>query len=120
MVDDETALITLHSDMQHPGLGSGLFYKLELPTAYEEDELVALACELNRQEVIGVDAPPSFGAWCANANWVRLAYVGFIPNVFYVPGSATNVCSWLLPRARQARAFVENLRAQQADQPDAA
>ena len=77
----------------------------------------ALARKLNRQEVTGVDAPPSFGAWCAHANWVRLTYVGFIPNVLYVPGSAGNMCSWLLPRAKQARALIANLQAsEEADE----
>jgi len=105
---DETSLLTFESDMCHPNLGHGLFFKLELPDAYDEEELVELVHYLNRLEVTGADVPPFFGAWCSHPNSRRIAYVGFLPNLIYWPGSVSHISGWLKLRSRNARAAIGN------------
>lgn len=109
---DETSLMTFQSDMRHPHLGSGLFFKLELPDAYFEEELVELVHYLNWLEVTGADVPPFFGAWCSQIKTGRIAYVGFLPNLACWPGSVSHISGWLKIRARTARATIGNFMAQ--------
>jgi hypothetical protein len=104
----ETSLLTFESEMRHPSLGNGLFFKLELPDAYSEDELVALVHHLNRLEVTGADVPPFFGAWCSKLTTGRIAFVGFLPNLAYWPGSVNHISAWLKIRAQYARAAIGN------------
>lgn len=105
---DETSLLTFQSDLRHPNVGNGLFFKLELPEAYSEDELRALVSHLNMLEVTGADVPPFLGAWCSHPKTRRIAYVGFLPNIAYWPGSVANISGWLSIRARNARAAIGN------------
>jgi hypothetical protein len=106
---DETSLLTFQTDMRHPNLGNGLFFKLELPVAYDEERLVELVHHLNRLEVTGADVPPFFGAWCSHIKTRRIAYVGFLPNLMYWPGSVSHISGWLKIRAQNARAAIGNL-----------
>jgi len=106
--DDETSLLTFQSKMRHPNLGNGLFFKLELPDAYFEEQLVELVHHLNHLEVTGADVPPFFGAWCSHIKTRRIAYVGFLPNLAYWPGSVTHISGWLKLRAQTARATIGN------------
>ena len=108
---DQTSLLTFKSDMRHPHLGNGLFFKLELPDAWFEEELVKLVHYLNLLEVTGADVPPFFGAWCSQIKTGRIAYVGFLPNLACWPGSVTHISGWLRIRARTARATIGNLMA---------
>ncbi len=108
VTDDETSLLTFQSEMRHPNLGNGLFFKLELPDAYSEEQLVELVHHLNRLEVTGADVPPFFGAWCSHIKTRRIAYVGFLPNLAYWPGSVTHISGWLKIRAQTARAAIGN------------
>ena len=108
VTDDETSLLTFESGMRHPNLGNGLFFKLELPDAYFEEQLVELVHYLNRLEVTGVDVPPFFGAWCSHIKSGRIAYVGFLPNLAYWPGSVSHISGWLKLRAQTARAAIGN------------
>ena len=105
---DETSLLTLQNDMRHPNLGNGLFFKLELPDAYSEEQLVELVHHLNLLEVTGADVPPFFGAWCSHSKSSRIAYVGFLPNLAYWPGSVSHISAWLKIRAQTARATIGN------------
>jgi hypothetical protein len=108
VTDDETSLLTFQTDMRHPHLGNGLFFKLELPEAFFEEQLVELVHHLNRLEVTGADVPPFFGAWCSHIKTRRIAYVGFLPNLAYWPGSVSHISGWLRLRARTARASIGN------------
>ena len=94
VTDDETSLLTFQTEARHPHLGNGLFFKLELPTAFPDGKLVELVHYLNRLEVTGVDVPPFFGAWCSRITTRRIAYVGFIPNIAYWPGSVMQIAAW--------------------------
>ena len=105
---DETSLLTFQSGMRHPNLGNGLFFKLELPDAYFEEQLVELVHHLNHLEVTGADVPPFFGAWCSHIKSGRIAYVGFLPNLAYWPGSVSHISGWLKLRAQTARATIGN------------
>ena len=107
---DETSLLQIKSDIVHPSVGSGLFYKLELPIWFEKDELVYFANKLNQTEMESVDSPPFVGAWCSQLDTGRLSYVGFWPNMMYQPGTAFNIAIWMLHRNKQARTWIENIR----------
>lgn len=108
--DDETSLLQFKSDTVHPAVGSGLFYKLELPIRFEDDELIYFANKLNQTKMESVDSPPFVGAWCSQLNNGRLSYVGFWPNVMCQPGTAFNIAIWMLHRNKQAWAWIENIR----------
>lgn len=103
---DETSLLTFRADYPHLCLGSGLFYKLELPFQFEEDSLVFFANKLNQVEFGSIDAPPFFGAWCGDFESGRLAHVGFWPNLLYQPGTVLNLAVWMITRSKQARGFI--------------
>lgn len=105
---DETSLLTFQTDMRHPNLGNGLFFKLELPDAYMEEQLVELVHYLNRLEVTGADVPPFFGAWCSHIKTRRIAFVGFLPNLMYWPESVSHISGWLKLRSQNARAAIGN------------
>ena len=107
---DETSLLQIKSDTVHPAVGRGLFYKLELPIRFEEDELVYFANKLNQTEMESVDSPPFVGAWCSQLDNGLLSYVGFWPNLMYQPGTALNIAIWMLHRNKQAWAWIENIR----------
>ena len=107
---DKTSLLQIKSDTIHPAVGSGLFYKLELPTWFEEHELVYFANKLNQIEMKSSDAPPFVGAWCSQLDSGRLSYVGFWPNLLYQPGSTFNIAIWMLHRNKQVWAWIENIR----------
>ena len=110
IMGDETSLLQIQTDIVHPAIGSGLFYKLELPICFEEDELVYFANKLNHTEMESVDAPPFVGAWCSQLDSGRLSHVGFWPNVLYQPGTALNIATWMLHRNKHAWAWIENIR----------
>ena len=110
MKGDVTSLLTFDARAMHPALGSGLFYKLELPLHFEEDELVFFANKLNQVEFESVDSPPFFGAWCSHLDSGRLCHVGFWPNMLYQPGTVLNLAVWMFFRNRQAVAFISNNR----------
>ena len=110
MTGDMTSLLTFNASTVHPSMGSGLFYKLELPLHFEEDELVYFANRLNEVEFESVDAPPFFGAWCSQLKPARLCHVGFWPNLLYQPGTVLNLAVWMFFRNRQAVAFISNNR----------
>ena len=107
---DETSLLQIKSDIVHPSVGSGLFYKLELPIWFEKDELVYFANKLNQTEMESVDSPPFVGAWCSQLDTGRLSYVGFWPNIVYQSGTAFNIAIWMLHRNKQAWAWIKNIR----------
>jgi len=115
MTGDVTSLLTFDASAMHPALGSGLFYKLELPLHFEEDELVFFANRLNEVEFESVDAPPFFGAWCSQLESGRLCHVGFWPNLLYQPGTVLNLAVWMFYRNRQAVAFISNNRIEPAN-----
>lgn len=110
MTGDVTSLLTFDASTIHPAMGSGLFYKLERPLYFEEDELVFFANKLNQVEFESVDAPPFFGAWCSHLKPGHLCHVGFWPNLLYQPGTVLNLGVWMFFRNRQAVAFIRNNR----------
>jgi len=103
-----TSLMTFESNVRHPNLGNGLFFKLELPESYTGDRLIELANHLNLLELTGADVPPFFGAWCSKLSSGRLSYVGFLPNMAYWEGSVGQIAGWLRLRAQNARAAIGN------------
>jgi len=110
MTGNLTSLLTFDASIMHLAMGSGLFYKLELPLHFEEDELVFLANKLNQAEFEAVDAPPFLGAWCCYLKTGRLCHVGFWPNMLYEPGAVEKLGAWMFFRNRQAMAFISNNR----------
>jgi hypothetical protein len=103
-----TCLVTFQADVRHPHLGNGLFFKLELPESFDQDVLIELVNRLNVLDLTGADVPPFFGAWCSKIDTGRIAYVGFLPNITYWPGSVGQIASWLKLRSTKARAAIGN------------
>jgi hypothetical protein len=108
LTGDMTSLLTIDARTRHRALGSGLFYKLELPLHLEEDEAVFFANKLNEVEFESVDAPPFFGAWCSPLGSARLCHVGFWPNLLYQPGTVLNLGVWMFYRNKQAITIISN------------
>ncbi len=109
----KTALWQLHADVPHTEMGGGLFCLLQMPNRYKDDDRVNQVCaELNRMELIAVDQPPHFGAWCPGDSGHSLAYVSFLPNALHeVPGIATNFSIWAMHRADWAHKELMKLDA---------
>ena len=104
---DQTALLTFNNSERHPSLGNGLFFKLQLPTTIDTSELPGLANRLNVAELEAIDAPPSFGAWCADTRTSSLVFVGFWPNVLRcLRGTVANISAWMLHRTRHAQILL--------------
>ena len=110
MMGHKTSLLTFHSNMAHPSLGNGLFFKLDIPLPLDEDELIYFANKLNQVEMELADSPPFFGAWCSHIENGLLSHVGFWPNLLYQPGTVLNIAVWMRMRSNQAKAFVSNHR----------
>ena len=106
MLGGVTSLMTFQSDMRHPQLGSGLFFKLELPQQFTPTQLPGLVNHLNVLELTGEGARPLYGAWCSPFDSGRLAYVGFVPNAAYWPASVSLIGSWLCWRSFHSQAAI--------------
>ena len=89
--------------------GNGLFYRLDLPLAFADEEARKWAVRLNCIEAESHDTPPLFGAWCTMPNTGTLSFTGFWPNVMYVSGTASNIAFWSWARSRFARQLLGNL-----------
>lgn len=106
ILGDTTSLLTIRADMPHPAAGNGLFYRLQLPISFSDEEAKSTAARLNRAEAEGVDTPPFFGAWCTIPESRTVSYVGFWPNVMYLSGTVTNIAFWSWARSRIARQVI--------------
>jgi len=106
---DSTSLLTLDTRVSHPRLGDGLFFHLELPREFSEEELPVIANWLNRIEADAVDAPPFFGAWCTGLSETRLVFVGFWPTLLYRDKSLQTLAAWLKVRSDLAHGYLEAL-----------
>jgi hypothetical protein len=96
------------TDMPHPVVGNGLFFRLDLPLTLEREQLPAYSNYLNVIETTGVDTSPSFGAWCSQLDNATLSYVGFWPNRMYKAGTIANISSWCKLRSQIARQAIGN------------
>jgi hypothetical protein len=108
MIGDCTSLLQVRADMPHPLAGNGLYYRLDLPIDFSEEEAMRCAAELNRFETEGVDTPPFFGAWCCNSGSGTLSFVGFWPNLMCQFGTGANIAFWCGSRSRIARQVIGN------------
>lgn len=106
----KTSLLTCQADEPHPMLGSGLFYKLELPVQFDQKSVAKIAGALNREELALVDGVPFFGAWCSQISTGRVAFVGFWPNFMYRQGTVSNIAVWMAHRSNWARRVIESQR----------
>lgn len=107
--DKKTALWQLSNKQRHPGLGPGLLCILNLPQVIQdEDRLERTIMSLNQQEMIGIDLPPHFGAWCRGKAGNNIVYVTFLPNELHaVSGIAVNMSIWAEHRANIADAMLQ-------------
>ena len=103
MVGDCTSLLEIRADQPHPSAGNGLFYRLNLPVNFSDDEASDWAARLNRAELNAVDAPPFIGAWCSMPKSGTVSFAGFWPNMLYQPGTVTSIAFWSWARSRFAR-----------------
>jgi hypothetical protein len=98
-----SALITLRSDVRHPGLGSGLIASLHWPFTGQEAEITNQCTWLNLLESTCWSEVPQVGGWFPQdlGNGVfRACSQFFVPNALYRPGLAANIALWQLCRAR--------------------
>lgn len=102
-----TSLLRMTTEESHPSLGNGLLCRLTLPVSFPPDLAAEAACRLNLLELLGVDAPPFFGAWCAAPGTGDLTFVTFWPNAFYQEGSGANLAVWMLARTEVAKRWVK-------------
>lgn len=102
-----TSLLLLKTEENHPCLGNGLFCRLALPISYPFERAAEVVHHLNRLELAATDAPPFFGAWCAEPNSGTPTFVCFWPNALYAPGTATNIATWMMHRSRIAKTWVD-------------
>jgi hypothetical protein len=109
--DQNTALWKLITDQPHPQVGGGLFCLLEMPhQASDADQLGMIVQQLNAREMLPLDLPPHFGAWCAGSLGNNPAYVTFLPNHLHdKQGIAVNVSFWAMARAQWANAMLASL-----------
>lgn len=103
-----TSLLLLKTEESHPYLGNGLFCRLVLPISYPFERAAEVVHQLNRLERAATDAPPFFGAWCAEPSSGTPTFVCFWPNAFYAPGTATNITTWMMHRSRIAKTWVDD------------
>jgi hypothetical protein len=108
-VGDHTSLLQICADATHPSAGNGLFYRLDLPTNFSDEEAQACSARLNRAEVDGIDTPPFFGAWCSMPKSGTVSFAGFWPNLLFKPGTVANIAFWSWARSRFAKQVLGNL-----------
>jgi hypothetical protein len=106
---DCTSLLQVRADQPHPSAGNGLFYRLDLPTRFSDDEAREWAARLNRAELEGIDIPPFFGAWCTMPRTGTVSFAGFWPNLLYKPGTVANIAFWSWARSRFAKQVLGDL-----------
>jgi hypothetical protein len=84
---------------------------LEMPhQASDADQLGMIVQQLNAREMLPLDLPPHFGAWCAGSLGNNPAYVTFLPNHLHdKQGIAVNVSFWAMARAQWANAMLASL-----------
>jgi hypothetical protein len=103
---DDSALIRLWTDQQHPQLGNGLLATLQLPYSDDNVSIAKAAAMFNLDESAGWTDIPLLGCWHSHKyrdDQSGLAFSLFMPNALYQPGLASQVTFWLLQRARWAR-----------------
>jgi hypothetical protein len=83
-----TTLIEIASDALHPSIGSGLAVATLLPYDHSEDELVAVAAELQAAQSETIEGGGQFGGWALRTHRGRqcVAYCRFVPNAMFRPG----------------------------------
>jgi hypothetical protein len=103
---DQSALIRLLTDEQHPQLGHGLNASMMLPVFGNTNEIAAEAASLNFLEASTWTRLQHIGSWYSaheTDDVFRLAFNLFIPNSLYRHGLASIITFWLLRRARWLR-----------------
>lgn len=104
-----TSLLMMRADTVHPLLGNGLFFRLVLPQRFEEKLSFEFVNAMNVADAYAMDAPPFFGAWCADTRGELLNYVGFWPNMLYRPGTLYSIARWMMARNRMAQNMLQAL-----------
>jgi hypothetical protein len=104
-----TSLLMMRADTVHPLLGNGLFFRLVLPRSFKEKLSFEFVNAMNVADAYAVDAPPFFGAWCADTRRELLNYVGFWPNMLYRPGTLYSIARWMMARNRMAQDMLQTL-----------
>jgi hypothetical protein len=111
-----TAVILLRTDMQHPGLGNGLFVTLKLPYLHDLASIHALSIEMNYIEnrIWSKPGMQFVGNWSAE-QWGGAApgefdfgpaFNIFVPNLFYGYGLAETLVMDAMARARMFREIL--------------
>lgn len=109
MFGDRTSLLEICADEPHPAAGNGLFFRLNLPLKFSDEEAQSWAARLNRAEAEAIDTPPFFGAWCSVPKSGTVSFGGFWPNLLYRLGTVSTIAFWCAARNRFARQVLGNL-----------
>jgi hypothetical protein len=113
---EETAILTLKTDVPHPRLGRGLLALLKIPHLSELERVNELSIEMNYLEanVWSKLGMPLIGNWCAD-EYAKLekrergfvpAFSSFVPNLFYQRGLAENIVLYAAGRTRWVRQML--------------
>jgi hypothetical protein len=116
-VGHRTSLLMMHRNMVHPVLGNGLFFRLALPQRFEEKLSFDVLNAMNVADAYAVNAPPFFGAWCADQRGEFLNYIGFWPNMLYRPGTVRAITQWMMARSVMAKEILERAEGKGEIQP---
>jgi hypothetical protein len=104
---DESALIQLRSDVQHPQLGNGLLVTIQIPFLAAIEEIAKQSALLNFWEASRWTDFPQLGCWQPHdidSNMKSgLAHASFVPNALYSSGLVTNFALWSIARVRWLR-----------------
>jgi hypothetical protein len=103
---NDSALIQLGTEQQHPQLGNGLLATLQIPYSDDKISIAKAVGVLNSNESEGWTHFPLLGCWHSHKSRGDVdgpAFSFFIPNSLYQPGLATQVTFWFLERARWVR-----------------
>ncbi|QZT60291.1 hypothetical protein [Mycolicibacterium austroafricanum] len=97
----ETCLVRIFSDVEHPDYGHGALLVMMLPVNFPDQEVAAVANELNLLEATTEIPTELLGAWCLDPTCepkTRIAFNAFLPNIVAEPNLLENMI--LLQAAR--------------------
>lgn len=96
---EETSLLEVRTDEEHPILGAGLLVTLQLPWHEAAIHAARKAAELNAAEARGETFASALGAWSVGPAGGP-AHAAFFPNLLAAPGLAAYLLLTQIQRAR--------------------
>lgn len=108
VLHQRTSLFELYAT-KHPFLGNGIICKLELPVAFDPEDVAVIAAGMNEGEINATDAAPFFGAWRPVQDTGRIAFVAFQPNLLRSIGMHSSMAMWSMARSSAAKQLLDDV-----------